>query len=144
MRGYDALTSSVDITWSTPPWLFEELNREFQFTLDVCAQPTNAKCARFFPPELDGLTQEWVGRCWMNPPYGRTILQWVQKAYESSRAGALVVCLLPARTDTIWFHDYCLLGEQRWIRGRLKFGGSPNNATFPSFICIFRPAQVLA
>lgn len=141
MKGYSVLMSSQDQTWSTPQWLFDQLDTEFSFTLDVCAQPCNAKCVKFYPPELDGLSQIWRGRCWMNPPYGRYIGQWVQKAYESSLAGATVVCLLPARVDTKWFHVWCLKGECRWIKGRLKFGVSQNSATFPSFVCIFRPQE---
>ena len=138
LLGYDALTSSKDQTWSTPQWLFDELHKEFQFDLDVCAVPTNAKCNRFFTPEQDGLRQQWTGVCWMNPPYGRSIYQWVKKAYESSQSGATVVCLLPARTCTKWFHEFCLKGELRWIKGRLRFGTAKHSSTFPSFVCIFK------
>lgn len=143
MKGYVALTSSNDTTWSTPQWLFDQLHAEFGFTLDVCAQPTNAKCPRYFTPEMDGLSHEWTGVIWMNPPYGKTIAQWVQKAYETSLAGHTVVCLLPARTCTIWFHEWCLRGEIRWIKGRLRFGALKGRATFPSFICIFRGRKAI-
>lgn len=124
--------------WETPQHVFNELNKEFQFDIDVCAVKENAKCAVFFSPEIDGLKQEWKGTCWMNPPYGRQIHLWVKKAYESSlKDGVTVVCLLPARTDTKWWHDYCMKGEIRFIKGRLKFGDGKNSAPFPSAIVIF-------
>lgn len=129
-------TSNSD-QWETPQDLFEKLDREFQFETDVCALPENAKCEKYFTPDQDGLKQKWTGTCWMNPPYGREIKKWVKKAYESSLEGATVVCLLPARTDTSWWHDYCMKGEIRLIRGRLKFGNSKNSAPFPSAIVIF-------
>lgn len=124
--------------WETPRHVFDELNQEFRFDIDVCATKENAKCATFFSPEMDGLKQEWEGTCWMNPPYGRAIGDWVKKAYESSlKNGVTVVCLLPARTDTKWWHDYCMRGEIRFIKGRLKFEGGKNSAPFPSAIVIF-------
>ena len=135
--------SSKKTEWETPQALFDELNREFGFTLDVCALPENAKCDLFFTPKTDGLSQSWKGHmCWMNPPYGREIGKWVKKAYEESQRGATVVCLLPARTDTRWFHEYCTKGEIRFIKGRLKFGGCKNSAPFPSMIVIFRRREV--
>ena len=130
-------SSKTDL-WETPQHLFNELNTEFNFEIDVCALPENAKCKKYFTPEEDGLQQEWKGTCWMNPPYGRQISKWVKKAYESSLKGATVVCLLPARTDTKWWHEYCMKGEIRFIRGRLKFGDAKNSAPFPSAIVIFR------
>jgi phage N-6-adenine-methyltransferase len=130
--------SSQTDMWSTPQDKFDELDYEFDFDCDVCATADNAKCVKYFTKEEDGLQQEWTGTCWMNPPYGRAIKKWVQKAYESSLAGATVVCLLPARTDTAWWHDYCIKGEIRFLRGRLKFGGQKNSAPFPSAIVIFR------
>ena len=130
-------TSSTD-NWSTPKKLFDELNKEFNFTTDVCASLENAKCKNFFNKEKDGLKQEWTGVCWMNPPYGREIGKWLKKAYESSINGATVVCLIPARTDTAWWHDYVMKGKIRFIRGRLKFGNSKNSAPFPSAIVVFR------
>lgn len=119
--------------------LFDELNEEFAFETDVCAIPENAKCARYFTPDDDGLVQEWEGVCWCNPPYGREIGKWVQKAAESAENGATVVMLLPARTDTRWFHRYIYgMREIRFIAGRLKFGGSKNSAPFPSMVVVFR------
>jgi len=130
--------SSATDMWETPQPTFDILHAEFGFEVDVCALPENAKCARYYTPAEDGLAQEWIGKCWMNPPYGREIGKWVRKAYEAAQRGATVVCLLPARTDTAWFHDYCKKGEVRLLRGRLKFGGSKNSAPFPSMVVIFR------
>lgn len=129
-------TSTTDL-WETPQDFFDVLHSEFNFETDVCALPENAKCETFFSPDDDGLSQNWGGICWMNPPYGRDIGKWVKKAYESSLEGATVVCLLPARTDTAWWHDYCMRGEIRLVRGRLKFGGSKWNAPFPNAVVIF-------
>ena len=125
-------------TWETPPELFEQLDREFSFTLDVCALPENAKCQRYFTPEEDGLSKEWSGVCWMNPPYGQEIGRWMQKAFTSSLRGCTVVCLVPARTDTEWWHQFAVRGEIRFLRGRLKFRGAKSGAPFPSAIVIFR------
>ena len=128
-------TSATDL-WETPQAFFDALDAEFGFDLDVCALPENAKCRRYYTPEDDGLSQEWTGVCWCNPPYGREIGKWVRKAAQSD---ATVVMLLPARTDTRWFHDYIYgHAEIRFIPGRLKFGGAKNSAPFPSMVCIFR------
>lgn len=131
--------SSATDQWATPQDFYDKLNSEFGFDLDVCADAGNTKCLRYFSREQDGLNQEWKGVCWMNPPYGRAISAWIKKAYESSLNGATVVCLIPARTDTSYWHDYCVRGEIRFIRGRLKFGGHKNSAPFPSAVVIFRP-----
>lgn len=132
----DCMFSSKSDLWETPQDFFDELNREFHFNLDVCALPENAKCSCYFTPEQDGLQKNWGGyNVWCNPPYGRQIGEWVKKAAES---GAPVVMLLPARTDTRWFHDYIYgKAEIRFVRGRLKFGDSRNSAPFPSMIAIF-------
>lgn len=132
--------SSECHTWATPPDLFAELDREFGFTLDVCALPENSKCERFFTPDDDGLSQPWDGICWMNPPYGREIGRWMRKAFEESQRGATVVCLVPARTDTAWWHDWAMKGEIRFLRGRVRFVGAKANAPFPSALVIFRGA----
>lgn len=129
-------TSQTDL-WATPQDFFDKLNKEFKFELDVCAIEENAKCEKYFTPEVDGLKQEWNGTVWMNPPYGRSIGTWMKKAYESSLEGATVVCLIPARTDTKWWHEYCMKGEVRFIKGRLKFSNSKNSAPFPSAVVIF-------
>lgn len=130
--------SSATDLWATPQWFFDQLNHEFNFDLDVCANDENAKCARYFTIDDDGLSQDWNGSCWMNPPYGREIGKWMRKAYESAQDGATVVCLVPARTDTKWWHDYAIKGDVRFIRGRLKFGDSKNSAPFPSAVVIFK------
>lgn len=136
------LFSSKTHEWETPQFLFDGLNAEFGFEIDVCATTMNAKCKLFFTQDIDGLTQTWAGVCWMNPPYGRDIAQWVEKAYESSRAGATVVCLLPTRTCTKWWHNYVMrASEIRFVKGRLKFGGGNNPAPFPSAIVVFRPER---
>ena len=133
------LYSSTSTEWPTPQALFDQCHAEFHFTLDVCALPSNAKCQRYFTPEIDGLKQEWTGVCWMNPPYARGVIgRWIKKAFESGQAGATVVCLVPARTDTAWWQDYVTKGEIRFIRGRLKFGNAKSAAPFPSAIVIFR------
>lgn len=129
-------SSKTDL-WSTPQEFFDRYNSRYSFTLDVCASKENAKCKQYYTKKQDGLKKRWFGRCWMNPPYGRSIKAWVAKAYESSFCGATVVCLLPARTDTSWFHDYCLKGSVEFIRGRLKFSGSKNAAPFPSMVVVF-------
>ena len=131
-------SSKTDV-WYTPVDFFDKYNKIFNFDIDVCALAENTKCHKFFSPEEDGLKQEWSGNCWMNPPYGRTIKEWVKKAYESSKKGATVVCLLPSRTDTQWWHDYCMKGEIEFIKGRIKFGGNKNPAPFPSAVVIFKP-----
>lgn len=133
------MTSSATPEWATPQDLFDKLNAEFRFNVDVCATPQNAKCGLYFTKEQDGLTEDWRGVCWMNPPYGRGIAEWMAKAYRSSTEGAVVVCLVPARTDTAWWHDYAVKGEIRFIRGRLKFNGHKWNAPFPSAVVVFKP-----
>lgn len=127
-------TSNTD-EWSTPQNLFDELNSEFHFDLDVCATKDNAKCKKFFTKKENGLNQEWNGVVWMNPPYGREIEKWIKKCSEYNN---IAVALLPARTDTKWFHDYIYHKSQiRFIKGRLKFGNCKNSAPFPSMIVIF-------
>jgi len=135
------LMSSATDQWATPQSLFDELNAEFNFTLDACASAWNYKVDKYFDEAMDSLKQDWTGTVWMNPPYGRTIKQWMAKAYESAGGGATVVCLVPARTDTAWWWDYAMNGEVRFIRGRIKFvspTGEGDAAPFPSAIVIFR------
>jgi phage N-6-adenine-methyltransferase len=132
--------SSATPEWSTPPEVFDELDAEFGFELDVCATAGNAKCGRYFTQADDGLAQAWRGVCWMNPPYGDGIGAWMRKAHESSLLGATVVCLVPARTDTRWWQDIAALGDIRFVRGRLRFGGTATGAPFPSAVVVFRPA----
>lgn len=130
-------TSTTD-SWETPQDFFDRLDEEFNFEVDVCALPENAKCDKYYTPEIDGLKQEWTGVCWMNPPYGRQIGRWMEKAYKSHiENNATVVCLVPARTDTLWWHNYCMKGEIRLVKGRLKFSNSKDSAPFPSAVVIF-------
>ena len=127
--------SSKTDDWATPTEFFKKIDSEFHFTLDVCASKENAKCAKFFCKDDDDLSQDWGENfCWMNPPYGREIGKWIEKA-----AGFNVVALLPARTDTKWFHKYIYgKAEIRFVSGRLKFGDSKNSAPFPSMVVIWR------
>lgn len=136
------LLSSKSNEWSTPKAVFDALDREFGFTLDPCSTPENAKCSKFYTQIENGLEQDWTNeRVFMNPPYGREIGRWMKKAWDSSRGGALVVCLVPSRTDTKWWHDFATRGEIRFLKGRLKFGDGLCNAPFPSAIIVFRPSQ---
>lgn len=131
--------SSSTPEWETPQEFFDLWDKWYRFELDVCATPENAKCEHYFTKKENGLVQPWKGRCWMNPPYGREIKLWVKKAYESGlNPGTVVVCLLPARTDTSWWHVYVIpyAKEIEFIRGRLKFSGK-GPAPFPSAMVIF-------
>ncbi len=143
------LFSSKSEEWETPQHLFDRLNAIYQFKLDACATARNAKCPVFFSKEENSLEQDWApfGRIWLNPPYGRAIAQFMRKALEESRKGCLVVCLVPARTDTKWWHDYVLdKGHVTFIRGRLRFkrtdakpGAPIYPAPFPSAIVSYLP-----
>ena len=135
----DVMFSSKTDLWETPQTFFDELNQEFGFTLDACAVPDNAKCERYYTPEQDGLSQPWDGVVWCNPPYGRDVGEWVQRGLMASKDGATVVMLLPARTDTKWFHDYIYgKAEIRFVRGRLKFGGAIAPRSHPWWSCSAR------
>ena len=128
--------------WSTPRDLFDKLNEEFKFTLDPCATAENAKCKRYFTAEQNGLLQDWGGETvFCNPPYSK-IGKWVEKAYREGHKDGTVVCLLiPARTDTKYFHKFILhRSEIRFLKGRLRFSGAQYNAPFPSMVVIFRGA----
>ena len=145
MAGYIATSATVE--WATPQPLFDTLNARYGFTLDVAADASNAKCARYFTAADDGLSQSWANEVvWCNPPYGRVIADWVRKARMSALyEGTTVVMLVPARTDTAWFHDDVLACEQasvEFIRGRVKFGGSKVGAPFPSMLLIFLPREI--
>lgn len=130
---------SLSIEWATPQDFYDKLDQEFGFELDVCSTIENAKCSKFYTKAEDGLKQEWTGVCWCNPPYGREIKHWIKKAYESSLKGATVVCLIPARTDTQWWHDYVIHAKEiRYVKGRLKFGGATNSAPFASIVAVFQ------
>lgn len=131
--------------WSTPQWLFDLLHARFKFTLDVCAEKNNAKCRRYFSPKANGLEQNWSPhRCWMNPPFGEGIAHWVLKAKNEAYAGALVVCLLPVRSDTFWWHNYLLQSAHNiyFVRGRLKFDDGPGKCPFPVAVVVFRKGSI--
>ncbi len=128
--------------WSTPPDLYAVLDREFGFTLDVCATPDNAKAPAFFTLANSGLDQVWSGSCFMNPPYSK-IGAWMAKAHDAALAGALVVCLVPARTDTRWFWASAQPAQVRFLPGRLKFGNGKNSAPFPSAVVVMFPGLPL-
>lgn len=148
-----AAFSSASDDWPTPQDFFDTLNQEFGFVLDVCASRKNRKATRYYgldhptPARRDGLTADWAadaraagGAVWMNPPYGRGITgQWMAKAAAEVAKGATVVALVPARTDTAWFHDHALEHEVRFVKGRLKFGAGTNSAPFPSAVVVMRP-----
>ena len=124
--------------YATPWNLFNKLNKEFNFTLDVCAHESNHKCERYYNEQQNSLIQDWSGEvCWMNPPY-KTMKEWIKKAYEESRKdNTTVVCLIPARTNTKWWHQYCMQGEIRFIEGRPKFEGCIHGLPQPLALIIF-------
>ena len=127
--------------WTTPQDLYDKLNKEFNFTLDPCCTKESAKCDKYYTKEDDGLSKDWSKDIvFMNPPYGREIPKWIEKAYKESLKGATVVCLIPSRTDTRYWHDYIFTkAEVRFLKGRVKFGknGIHTPAPFPSAIVIF-------
>jgi phage N-6-adenine-methyltransferase len=150
--------SSKTDEWATPQATFDKLNKQYQFGLDVCALQSSAKTDAWYGPDhpdvsrRNGLQQDWTTDAngqpiWMNPPYGRTIGDWMQKAVKATEEGATVVCLIPARTDTSWFQDTVLRlqdegrADIEFVRGRLKFGNAKNSAPFPSLIVTLRPAR---
>lgn len=140
----DVHFSSKTDDWATPQSFFNRLDNEFNFTLDPCANELNAKCPKFFTKDDDGLTQSWAGeRVFMNPPYGRVIGDWVRKAYEEAQNdNTVVVALIPARTDTKYWHEYVMKAKEiRLVKGRLKFGDGRNSAPFPSAVVIFEKRE---
>jgi phage N-6-adenine-methyltransferase len=144
MKGLFQVSPKVSNEWETPLDLFDTLNREFGFTLDVCATSLNAKCKKYFTLEDDGLSQSWINQIvWMNPPYTKEIGLWLKKAFETSQAGGTVVCLIQGRSvDTKWWHNYVMKAtEIRIIRDRLNFGqnGVFTRANFSSIVLVFKP-----
>jgi phage N-6-adenine-methyltransferase len=136
--------SSKTPEWGTPQEFFESLDKVFNFTLDPCATDLNHKCDKYFTEEDNGLSQDWQGHTvFVNPPYGRGLKDWVKKSYEESlKKGTTVVMLIPARTDTKYFHKYCMkeAKEIYFVKGRLSFEGdtgTSNSAPFPSIVVIF-------
>ena len=140
----DTMFSSVSKEWKTPQNFYDKLDQTFKFDLDPCATPSTAKCNKYFTPKDDGLVQDWSGhRVFMNPPYGRGINKWIKKAFdEGNKPGTLVVCLLPSRTDTKYWHDYCMKADEIYfVKGRLKFAHQ-QVTPFPSAVVIFRGPPV--
>jgi len=139
-----ALFSSATEEWATPQDFFNALDAEFHFTLDPCSTDENAKCVKHYTKEQDGLAQDWTGETvFCNPPYGREMPKWIKKCYEHYTGGGIAVMLIPARTDTKAFHEYIYgKAEIRFIKGRLKFGGSHNSAPFPSMVVVFKGDSV--
>lgn len=141
MANIQACLSSKTDNWATPQDFFDNLNEEFHFTLDPCANEENHKCDLFYTKEQDGLTKDWGGHVvFCNPPYGKEIAEWVRYSYEQSqKPNTTVVMLIPARTDTRYFHDYIYgKAEIRFIKGRLKFGDATTAAPFPSMVVVYR------
>lgn len=139
--------SSKNVEWSTPQNFFEQLRIKYDFNLDPCATAETTKCSKYFTTEQDGLNQDWGGHTvFMNPPYGREIKKWIQKAYnESRKPGTIVVCLIPSRTDTKYWHQYCMEAHEIYfVKGRLKFGDADNSAPFPSAVVVFKPELTAA
>lgn len=136
----NSLFSAKTVEWETPQDFFDKLNEEFHFTLDPCCTDENAKCEKHYTREQDGLSQDWTGETvYCNPPYGREMPKWIKKCYEHFIMGGTAVMLIPARTDTKAFHEYVYgKAEIRFIRGRLKFGGSKCSAPFPSMLVVYR------
>jgi site-specific DNA-methyltransferase (adenine-specific) len=138
----DVLFSSATDQWATPQWLFDELDKEFRFTLDPCADESNHKCQKYYTKTQDGLSQDWGGEIvFCNPPYGRKIGLWVKKCHDEvkTKSCPCAVMLIPARTDTKWFHENVYKkAELRFVKGRIKFGNAKYNAPFPSMIVIFK------
>ena len=132
--------SSKTSAWGTPQSFYRKLDMEFNFTLDPCASESNAKCPKYYTEEQNGLIQDWEGETvFMNPPYGRDIKDWIKKAHEESqKPNTTVVCLIPSRTDTKYWHNYVMQAKEiRFVKGRLKFGDSKNAAPFPSAVVVF-------
>lgn len=137
-----AIFSHKSDEWSTPQWFFDVLNKQYHFTLDAASDGTNNKCAKFYTAKEDGLLQDWNGETvFVNPPYSKCY-EWVKKAHnEAKNNGTSTVMLLPSRTDTKWFHEFCLdvsvVKSIHFIKGRLKFGDQKNSAPFPSMVVFF-------
>ena len=138
----DLLKSRFDsksVEYETPNALFQALHAEFGFTIDVAASTANYKCPIYWTKEDDALSKDWTGTCWCNPPYGRDLPKWIKKARQAALNGqATTVMLIPARTNTAWWHDECMKGEVRFIRGRPKFNNGKHGLPFPLALVIFR------
>lgn len=133
---YGLFTASKD-DWETPKELFDRMDRQFHFEMDVAAKEENTKCRRFYTREMNGLSLPWSKVNWCNPPYGKEIIEWCRKADEEAQNGKFTAMLIPARTDTRWFHEYCKKYRIEFLRGRVKFVGAKCGAPFPSMVVFF-------
>ena len=144
--------SSKSREWKTPDYIFKPRQKKHNIVVDVCATADNTKCNVYFDKKTDGLKVDWsvvkefgkTASCWMNPPYGRSITKWIEKAQMETLNGVKTVALLPARTDTKWFHDY-ILGKHKieFLKGRIKFDNAKSSAPFPSMIVVFEPISLI-
>lgn len=147
MAGFTNKFDSVRQDWDTPDSVFLPLDAEFHFTLDLAASEKNARCDRYFSKEIDGLQQAWHGTCWLNPPFGdksSKMVDWIKKAWHDTQhdPDLTVVMLIPARTNTKWFHDYCMkAAEVRFIKGRPKFGDASHGLPQPLVIIVFKKSD---
>jgi len=147
MAGFNKKFESIKQDWNTPRILFDKLNQEFNFEYDLAANAENALCKRFYSKESNGLKQSWGGVCWLNPPYGdksSKMVDWIKKSYNDSQANPnlTVVMLIPARTNTKWFHNYCMkAAEIRFICGRPKFGDSKHGLPQPLILLVFKKSD---
>jgi phage N-6-adenine-methyltransferase len=144
MAGFksEGFFSSTKQEWTTPDGLFHKLQDEFKFQVDLAADASNTKCEKYFDEAANGLLQQWLGTCWLNPPYGNKkykMVDWIKKAYASSQDGSCkVVMLIPARTNTKWWHEYCMNAQEiKFICGRPKFGGAKHGLPWPLAIVVF-------
>jgi len=129
--------------YETPDNIFNPLNEKYHFTLDVAADNENHKCDNYYSQEDDGLNKDWgINICWMNPPFGRGLKKWVAKAHSESLKGATVVCLIPVRTNTNWWHDYCLQADVEFIKGEVTFKGYDRGLWMPFAIVVFSPKEL--
>lgn len=147
MAGFNKKFDSIKQDWTTPKILFNKLNEEFNFEYDLAADKDNALCSKFYTKENDGLKQSWEGICWLNPPYGdktSKMVDWIKKSYNDSQTNPnlTVVMLIPARTNTKWFHNYCMkAAEVRFICGRPKFGDSKHGLPQPLILLVFKKVE---
>lgn len=145
MANFNTKFNSEKQDWVTPQSFFNKLNESFNFTVDLAADKTNAKCEKFYSVEDDALTKDWIGVCWINPPYGSSkryaLKNWVIKAFNESRKhGSTIVMLIPARTNTEWFHEYCMKANKLFfVKGRLKFSNAPHGLPQPLVVVVFAP-----
>lgn len=147
MANFTNKFDSIKQDWNTPKILFDKLNKEFNFEWDLAASKENALCNNYYTKDNDGLKQNWTGVCWINPPYGdksSKMVDWIKKAYTDTKdnPNLTIVMLIPARTNTKWFHNYCMnAAEVRFICGRPKFGDSKHGLPQPLILLVFKQSK---